>query len=396
VRRNRFKILLAAVLVAAVTVPVGAGEKARTRYLFAGSFGSSMVTVFDADTLEKVASIPTEVNGTCCVYATPNGRTVMAVAGLSAFVTAIDVRTLSVVRQTPVESDQFTESGSEIEDRGKTFWATTNDTSPNIFGIDIATGQVRTALTGVESRDFQASRDGEALYLLTGDKLVIRSTRTGKVVDDSLSVAGTRAYVSHDDRTLYLQTGALSTGGAEQIEVVDVSDRTRPRLVTTMPLPGAGWYGAFSPDGRQLWVAGADNGLLTVFDLERNAVARTISLGNAYGVGVALSDNGRAYVSVTSTPVPPVPGASTALHIAGVVPGAALPATTTAGGLAPGEIWVYDAKSMERLDVPPLKLPSAAFAPTVIDGAPRFAPGKVRCTSQEFVWSASTGCVPVG
>jgi hypothetical protein len=113
-------------------------------------------------------------------------------------------------------------------------------------------------------------------------------------------------------------------------------------------------------------------------------------------VGVAISRNGRAFLSVTSTPIPPVAGLSTALHIAGVVPGAAVPAAATVGGFPPGEVWVYDAKTYQRLDVPALKLPSAAFLPAVIDDAPGFVPGSVKCSSADFVWTSTAGCVPVG
>jgi DNA-binding beta-propeller fold protein YncE len=384
-------LLLAAL---ASSGPPATAADGPTRYVIAGSFSSSMVTVYNADTLKRVASIPTEVNGTCCVYNTPDGRTLMAVAGLSAFVTTIDVETLSVVRQTPVESNMFTESGSQIQDDGKTFWVTTNDSSPNVFGVDTATGKVSKSMLGIESRDFQGSRDGKALYLATGSNLVIRSTETGKVISNTFPMVGSRLYVSPDDKTLYAQSGALSFGMPETMEVIDVSDRTKPKLITTMPLPGAAWYGAFTPDGKQLWVAGADNGLLTVFDLQTHKIARTIDMGNAYGVGVAISANGRAFISVTSTPIRPVPGLSTALHIAGVVPGSALPLATNAAGFPPGELWVYDTKTYQKLALPPLPLPSAAFGPTVIDNAPTFVPGKVKCTAEVFVWHPTLGCLP--
>lgn len=393
-RPRTLAVVLAAVgalLVAPTPHTAAVGKPAR--YVFAGSFASNIVTVYDADTLQRVASIPTEVNGTCCVYATPNGRTLMAVAGLSAFVTTIDVRTLSVARQTPVESNVFTESGSQVQNDGTTFWVTTNDPSPNVFGIDIATGEVRKSFLGVESRDFQVSRDGKAIYIANGSNLIIRSTETGEVISNDLAVTGQRLYVSLDDTTLYMQTGELSTGMPETVQVVDVSDRTAPRLVTTMPLPGAAWYGALTPNGRELWVPGADNGLLTVFDLATNTVKRTVDLGNAYGIGVAISRNGRAFVTVSATPIRPVAGASTALHIAGVVPGAALPVASTYPGFPPGEIHVYDTKTYTRLAVPPLPLPSIAFGPAVVDNAPRFAAGKMRCTSADFVWHPLLGCV---
>lgn len=396
VNRRRLAVLLGALTLVITLAPSASSappRHRRTRYLFAGSFASNIVTVFDADTLQRVASIPTEVNGTCCVYATPNGRTLMVVAGLSAFVTTIDVRTLSVVRQTPVKSNQFTESGSLVQDDGRTFWVTTNDASPNLFGIDIATGAVRRSFLGVESRDFQGSRDGKAIYLSTGTNLIIRSTDTGEVISNSLAVKGQRLYVSRDDKTLYLQSGELSTGTPETIEVVDVSDRRHPRLVTTMPLPGAAWYGSLNPSGTELWVPGADDGKLTVFDLEHHRVKRTIDLGDAYGIGVAISDNGRAFVTVGSTPIRPVTGASTALHILGVVPGAAVPVASTNPGFPPGEVRVFDTSTYQRLDVPPLPLPSIAFGPAVVDDAPRFVPGKVKCTAPSFVWSAATGCV---
>src|ERR1700728_442275 len=65
-------------------------------YLFAPSFSSNNVTVFDLETGALVKSIPLQAKGACCAYATPDGSKVFITDGLSPYVTIINTHTLSV------------------------------------------------------------------------------------------------------------------------------------------------------------------------------------------------------------------------------------------------------------------------------------------------------------
>src|SRR5204862_5593469 len=56
---------------------------------------------------------------------------------------------------------------------------------------------------------------------------------------------------------------------AEEIAVVDVTDRARPRLVRRFRPPFLAHGVGFAPDGRRAWVSSGDRNQLAVYDVGR-------------------------------------------------------------------------------------------------------------------------------
>jgi len=69
--------------------------------------------------------------------------------------------------------------------------------------------------------------------------------------------------LSQDARTLWVALGSK----AEEIAVVDVSERTRPRLVHRFRPPFLAHDVGFAPDGRRAWVSSGDRNRLAVYDV---------------------------------------------------------------------------------------------------------------------------------
>jgi hypothetical protein len=209
--------------------------------------------------------------------------------------------------------------------------------------------------------------------------------RTSIVVTKALSPATAMS-------VLYMQTGELSTGMPKTVQVVDVSDRTAPRLVTTMPLPGAAWYGALTANGRELWVPGADNGLLTVFDLATNTVKRTVDLGNCLRHRRGDLPQGACVRHRQRDAHPTGRG-----RVDGAAHRRRRPRGGAAGGVDVSGVPAGRDPRLRHEDLHPARRPAAAaavaFEPAVVDNAARFSAGKLRCTSDDFVWHPLLGCV---
>jgi DNA-binding beta-propeller fold protein YncE len=127
--------------------------------------------------------------------------------------------------------------------------------------------------------------------------------------------------------------------------------------------------GQLTPDGSQYWIPGQDDGFVTVVDTRLSKVVARIPLG-AYGGGIDFSDNGRAYVAVSNRPLAPVANTALAFSYLGVAPGAALgvPSSSYRPGIdPPGEIYVFDTRTLTRIATPPMPMPSISFVLEVVD-----------------------------
>jgi DNA-binding beta-propeller fold protein YncE len=340
--------------------------------LFAPSFSSNVVTVWDGDTYKRIATIPIEKSAPCCAHATPDGKRVFVIQSMAPEVTTIDVATMHVLRYTHLPNSTWADRGSEIQNDGKMFWAS-NIPEGNIFGIDVATGQIKHSYPGM-GNTYANSRDGTYLYVTTGGRLEVRLAATGQLISSVGEIAGVRVNVALDDKTLYLQSGAFPSPGdkTEVIEVINIRDPRHPRKIKTMPVPGTSWPGALSPDGRYLWLAGNDKGFVRVFDLKKLTIAADITTGHAGG-GVVISKNGKAYVMVSPQPIAPVQGPSGWLAYFGGTAGALLPissATYRPVVDQPGEIYVYDARTFKRVRHPRMVLPGISFVLEMVDNPP--------------------------
>jgi DNA-binding beta-propeller fold protein YncE len=372
-RMSRFTLALIILGVLALDAPRASAQSGAHHYLFAPSFSSNNVTVFDLETGALVKSIPLQAKGACCAYATPDGSKVFITDGLSPYVTIINTRTLSVEHVTKLV-DRWGDRGTPVQRDGKVFW-TSEIFSGHVQGIDTATGEVLHTYLGI-GNNFAASFDGNTLYtatstggLLSGDPgtltFTTRSTQTGEILGQTeiTSVGGGPVALlpTHDDTKVYIQT----IGAGTPMHVMDVSDPRKPRYLHSIQVGPATFVGGFNDDSSQLWIGASGNGDVTIVDVKTDTPIHTIKTGQYVG-NVVVSGN-RAYVSISPFPYPPTPGKSLIATIVGIIPGAALTPPDTGstryrpGVDMPGEIQIYDTDTYARLPGPALPLPSVSF-----------------------------------
>jgi YVTN family beta-propeller protein len=351
------------------SVPVASAR----HYLFAPSFASNLVTVFDLDSGQLAASIPAQARGPCCANATPDGKTVFVVDGLSPYVSIIDVASLSVTRLVKLPGT-WGDRGVPVQRDGNTFWLSELPEG-NIDAIDVASQQLIRSFPFI-SNTVTVSRDGQTLYTAnltslptgiapTATTFTSRSPLSGEVLGTAilpLAVDNTplQLYVSFDDSKVYVQM--LGTTGT--VHVVDVSDRANPRYVKTIHVGSVPIVAGFTPDGSQLWFPNSGDGTVAVLDTASDEIVHRIDIG-VYVAGVAIQGQ-RAYISISPEALPLIGVLSEAQLFAALIPGAALtpPSGSTTYrpllGELPGEILTFDADSYEQLPVPAMPLPSVS------------------------------------
>ena len=132
--------------------------------------------------------------------------------------------------------------------------------------VRAATLQVAHVLRGFgEPRYTAAHPDGRHAYVTdakTGD-IVVLDVLEGRVVG-RVQVGALARHVGIDPggRRLWVALGAK----AERLAVVDVSRRTRPRLVRLVAPPFLAHDVAFAPDGNAIWVSSGDSNELVVYE----------------------------------------------------------------------------------------------------------------------------------
>ena len=336
-------------------------------YLFAPSFSSSNVSVYDLATDRRVALIGIQARGACCAYQTPDHKKVYIVDGLSPYVTAIDVASLRVQHVTKLRGT-WGDRGTTIQRDGKIFWFS-EIFQGHVEAIDTATNAIVHSYPEI-GNNFTVTLDGKILASVAKDRstLVIRQAATGRVLGSlelpkpgGRTIGAVALYASQDDTKVYVEL--LGDPGA--LVVVDVRDPGHPNIIQTVPLGAVPLVGAFRPEVHQFWIPNAGDGTISVIDTLTNKVVHVIRTGR-YVAAVAFYGS-KAYVMQSPSAQPPSYKTSLSETITGVILGTALAPTTGAaewrpGIDPPGEIVVYDANSYQRLpSVPAMPLPSIAF-----------------------------------
>jgi len=380
VRRRRVSVAGAVVIAAALGLApaAGASDGPARSYLFAPSFASNTVTVFDVDTGELVKYIGAEARGPCCAHATPDGSTVFVVDGLSPYVTVIDVAALEVTQLIRL-SGTWGDRGTPIQHDGRLFWIS-NLPEGHVEAIDTHTGEVVRRFPFM-ANTFTVSRDGETLYSvnltalptafsLSAMTFASRSAATGQVIGIAhlpLALVGVplKVYASPDDTKVYVQL----FNSAGTVHVVDVRDRSRPRYVKTFRVGSVPIDAVFTSDGTQMWFPNSGDGTVAIVDVSTDEVVHVIDVGH-YVAGVAILDE-KAFVSISPGPLPPTAPTSQVLLFAGLIPGAILIPPSGSSQYhplfqLPGEIRLYDTHTYQRMPVAPMTTPSVSHVMEIV------------------------------
>jgi DNA-binding beta-propeller fold protein YncE len=193
-------------------------------------------------------------------FARPGRPVALVTADLESRLVAVDLPGGHVRRYVPTVS--FPRS---VETVGETAVVAHSD----IGAVTIVHGPTL-AITHV-LRDFGEPRytaghsDGRHAYVTDAGRgeVVALDVESGRVLARE-QVGPLARHVSIDPaaRTLWIALGTK----AEEVAVVDVSDRRRPRLVRRFRPPFLAHDVGFAPDGRHAWVSSGDRGRLAVYE----------------------------------------------------------------------------------------------------------------------------------
>ena len=117
---------------------------------------------------------------------------------------------------------------------------------------------------------------------------VVRGRITGRA---RVGARARHISISRDGRRLWVALGSK----AREVAIVDLADRTRPRLVRTFRPPFRAHDVAWAPDGRHAWVSSGDREQLAVYDVRSGRLVSRPD-GDFPPQHVTFTD-GRAYVT---------------------------------------------------------------------------------------------------
>jgi hypothetical protein len=114
--------------------------------------------------------------------------------------------------------------------------------------------------------------DGRYAYITDaarGEVVAVDVVRGEVVARERVGPRARHVTISANARTLWIALGSR----AREIAVVDVSDRSRPRLVRRFRPPFLAHDVGWAPDGRHVWVSSGDRQELAVYDARTGRVA---------------------------------------------------------------------------------------------------------------------------
>ena len=171
---------------------------------------------------------------------------------------AVDLATGRVLRHVPTLA-----SPRSIETVGET--AVVAHTEAGAVSL-VRDFRVVTVLRGfVEPRYTAAHPDGRHAYVTDasrGEVVVLDVVRGRELAREQVGAHARHVTISPSGRTLWIALGSK----AEQIAIVDLANRSNPRLARTFRPPFRAHDVAWAPDGRHVWVSSGDRQELAVYD----------------------------------------------------------------------------------------------------------------------------------
>ncbi len=211
-----------------------------------------------------------------------------------------NVQLLGVERTDKAGNTKSAVSSIVISPDGKSVYAI-DDSDGNLYTLDGATGKTISKLNlGDHPFAGRLSRDGKTLYVsILGEAQVDAvdvSNPGSPTVTDRIAVEPhpNDLTITADDRLF------VSCGNTNHVVVVDLKIKTRLEAVSVAPTPKAPVGStpnslALSADGKQLFVADADNNSVAVIDISRRGQSQVVGFipTGWYPTAVAVTPDGR-------------------------------------------------------------------------------------------------------
>jgi len=192
------------------------------------------------------------------------GPVALVTADLESRLVAVDLASGRVLRHVPTLADP-----RSIETVGDT--AVVAHSEIGVVSI-VRNFAVEHVVRGFrEPRYTAAHPDGRHAYVsdAKAGEVVALDVLSGRVVGrEHVGALARHITIDRSGRTLWIALGTK----AEEVAVVDVSERTRPRLVRRFRPPFLAHDVGFAPDGRRAWVSSGDRNQLAVYDVRTGRV----------------------------------------------------------------------------------------------------------------------------
>ncbi len=264
-------------------------------HVFVAGSGDGRVHVFDAASLEEVAAIEVGA-GASELNATPDGRTLWALATDAAQVALIDAATLEV-RIVPVGTRPV---HSYLEPGARRIWVG-NDGSADVSIIDLETGAESRTLTGNGHHKMAFVTDAEGALVFVYVSNITDGTLTvldpdGRLVTN-VEVGPSPHGIAYSRATRRVYN---CSGDAENnVEILDPFAATPHTVVGRIALPGrCGWLHT-DEAGEHAWGGLSRAGMIARLDLVGGTV-RTWSAGPSPDKAAIVGD--RAFVANVTEP----------------------------------------------------------------------------------------------
>ena len=227
------------------------------------------------------------VSATCAAQPAPS-RSLLALSKEDHVLAIIDPATLKVVARVPVGSDPHEVIASS---NGKTAYVTIYG-GGSLHELDVIDLVAQKPLSSVDTRPLMGPHgitfiDGKVWFTAEGTKTVGRYDPASGKIDWVMGTGQDRThmiYVTNDGKKVYTTNVSSATVSI----LVDSLIKPVPNPAGFTPPPHRDWVQTVipvaggsegfdvSPDGRQLWAAGADDGTITIIDIASRKVAASI------------------------------------------------------------------------------------------------------------------------
>lgn len=359
-RRPLLSLLVACAAGAAVLAsPASAARATPAVQLYTSVWGDNYVSVADGRSMREVKQFAAEADGPACLEATADGRKVYLENGGpdARTIGVIDTRTMSQTRQVEMSGVQG-DRATRIQRDGRYYYYSSIPDG-DVTQLDTRTDTVRRTYPGL-GNDFTVSPDGRTLFSYSSTAITAVDVVSGKTIGSLPTPTSSNVPLVQGGFgwTMTTRDGGELVHVANPTVFVDIRHPRAMKLVATVPVGVDPVLADLSPDGRWIWVPNAGDGTISVLDVRRHEVVRTITTGRYMTYSTFDPTSTRVYVSqARAGGPPPTPATVAALYFAqmggsGVITSREGQYSSRPGLDTPGEVIAYDARTFRPAKVP--------------------------------------------
>jgi DNA-binding beta-propeller fold protein YncE len=372
---RRGALVLVAGLIAAAPLPAHAEGHGRGHsgkhpsgrtLLYASIWGANHISISDAEKFREIKQIPAQADGPAVLMETPDHSKVYVEMGgpTGRTVGVLDTSRNQIMRHIDMPVMIQGDRATRIQRDGRYYYYSSIPDG-KVVQVDTETDQVSRTYDNA-GNDFTVSRDGRTIFAW-GNTVTAIDAESGEVVGTvDVPDAGIPVATAGFGWTFMSEDGNELIHAANPTHFIDVRDRTKMKVITSVPTGTFPLLADMSPDGHWLWLPNGDDGTISVIDLIAHKLVTTITTGR-YMTFTGFDPSGKyVYVAQAREGSPaPMRGTTAINYFAQMGGGGAVTdrngAYYSRPGLdTPGEIAMYDAatfKQLPRKPIPTVTMP---------------------------------------